>query len=136
MICLSNVRKSYRGDVDTVALQDVSMTVAAGEFLAVMGPSGCGKSTLLNIMGFLDVADEGEYLFGGEDVSRLSERKLTECRKNSVGFVFQNYQLVEDLSAAENVGLLLAYQDVPKRERKGMVEEALERVGLFERRNA
>src|SRR5690606_16053338 len=92
--------------------------------------------TLLNIMGFLDVADEGEYLFEGEDVSRLSERKLTECRKNSVGFVFQNYQLVEDLSAAENVGLLLAYQDVPKRERKGMVEEALERVGLFERRNA
>jgi len=136
MIRLSNIRKSYRGDVDTVALRDVSMSVATGEFLAVMGPSGCGKSTLLNIMGFLDGADEGQYLFEGEDVSSLSERRLTEYRKNSVGFVFQNYQLVEELSAAENVGLLLAYRDVPRRQRRVMVDEALERVGLFERRNA
>jgi putative ABC transport system ATP-binding protein len=136
MIRLSNIRKSYRGDVDTLALADVTMSVGRGEFLAVMGPSGCGKSTLLNILGFLDVADAGEYLFEGEDVSHLSERRLTEYRKTSVGFVFQNYQLVEDLSAAENVGLILAYQDVPRRQRKAMVEEALERVGLFERRNA
>jgi len=137
MIRLSGIGKIYRdGDVQTKALDNVSFEVASGEFVAIMGPSGCGKSSLLNILGLLDGPDEGQYFLDGRDVSGLSERELTKIRKAMVGFVFQNFQLVDELSAAENIGLLLAYHDIPKKQRIEMTDRALELVGLTDRRNA
>lgn len=137
MIRLSGVTKTYRdGDATTRALDDVSLDIGAGEFVAIMGPSGCGKSTLLNIMGLLDGPDSGTYTLDGREVSGLPERELTQLRKVMIGFVFQNFQLVEELSAAENIGLLLAYHDIPKKKRIEMTDRALELVGLTDRRNA
>jgi putative ABC transport system ATP-binding protein len=137
LIKLDGIVKAYRdGDVTTTALDGISLRIEPGEFVAVMGPSGCGKSTLLNILGLLDGPDSGSYFLEGREVSRLPERDLTGLRKSTVGFVFQNFQLVEELSAAENIGLLLAYHDIPKKKRLEMVERALELVGLSARRNA
>ena len=137
MIRLSGISKTYRdGDAQTKALDNVSFDVASGEFVAIMGPSGCGKSSLLNILGLLDGPDEGQYFLDGREVSGLSERELTKIRKAMVGFVFQNFQLVDELSAAENIGLLLAYHDIPKKRRIEMTDRALELVGLTGRRNA
>ncbi len=137
MIRLSGITKTYRdGDATTRALDDVSLDIGAGEFVAIMGPSGCGKSTLLNIMGLLDGLDSGTYTLDGREVSGLPERELTQLRKVMIGFVFQNFQLVEELSAAENIGLLLAYHDIPKKKRIEMTDRALELVGLTDRRNA
>src|SRR5689334_21670251 len=101
MLKLDHVGKAYRtSEIETRALRDVSMEVAAGEFLAIMGPSGCGKSTLLNILGLLDSPDTGSYEFFGEPVEKKSERQLTELRRTSVGFIFQSFNLVEDLNVA------------------------------------
>ena len=137
MIRLTDISKTYRGgDAETQALHNLSLNIADGEFAAVMGPSGCGKSTLLNILGLLDVADSGQYLLDGRDVSRLPEREMTTLRRDMIGFVFQNFQLVDDLSAADNIALLLAYRDIPRRQQKEMVDQALEIVGLSHRRNA
>jgi putative ABC transport system ATP-binding protein len=137
MIKLSGITKVYRdGDATTRALDNVSLKIDAGEFVAIMGPSGCGKSTFLNIMGLLDGPDSGSYFLDGREVSGLAERELTKLRKLMIGFVFQNFQLVEELSAAENIGLLLAYHDIPKKKRIEMTDRALELVGLTGRRNA
>ena len=137
MIRLTNISKTYRGgDAETQALDDLSLDIEEGEFAAVMGPSGCGKSTLLNIIGLLDVADSGQYVLEDRDVSRLSEREMTKLRRDTIGFVFQNFQLVDDLSAADNIAMLLAYRDIPRRQQKEMVDQALEIVGLAHRRNA
>jgi putative ABC transport system ATP-binding protein len=134
MIDLRSVSKIFRGvDVETHALNDVSMNVNAGEFVAVMGPSGCGKSTLLNIVGMIDTPTSGAYLFDGRDVSRKSEEELVELRRSHVGFIFQSFNLIDDLSVYENVELPLVYNDRPKRERKIRVREALELVGLADR---
>jgi putative ABC transport system ATP-binding protein len=134
MLKLQNISKTYRTtDVETRALQDVSFDVAAGEFLAIMGPSGCGKSTLLNILGLLDSPSSGVYSFLGEDVARASEQRLTELRRASVGFIFQSFNLIDDLSVQENVEVALLYRKVSSSERKKRVAEALERVGVAHR---
>lgn len=134
MIKLEHISKIYRAaDVETVALDDVSLEIRAGEFLAVMGPSGCGKSTLLNILGLIDSPTSGSYWFMGEDVARCSEEELTFRRRAGVGFVFQNFNLIDDLTVAENVEVGLIYRRVPGAERRKRVAEALERVGLAHR---
>lgn len=134
MLKLQNISKVYRTtDVETRALQDVSFEVASGEFLAIMGPSGCGKSTLLNILGLLDSPSSGVYEFLGEDVARASEQRLTELRRASVGFIFQSFNLIDDLSVQENVEVALLYRKVSSSDRKKRVAEALERVGVAHR---
>ncbi len=134
MLTLKNISKIYRTtDVETRALQDVSFEVTAGEFLAIMGPSGCGKSTLLNILGLLDSPTSGSYTFFGEDVARASEKRLTELRRASIGFIFQSFNLIDDLSVQENVEVALLYRKVGSSERKRRVAEALERVGVAHR---
>jgi putative ABC transport system ATP-binding protein len=134
MLRLENVRKVYRtAEVETHALGGVSLEVQAGEFVAIMGPSGCGKSTLLNILGLLDGPDEGHYWFFGEDVTRYSERQLTALRRGGVGFVFQSFNLVDDLNVQENVEVSLLYRGISGGERRQRVAGALERVGLAHR---
>jgi putative ABC transport system ATP-binding protein len=134
MLKLEHVSKIYRAtEVETAALDDLSIQVEAGEFLAVMGPSGCGKSTLLNILGLIDSPSSGAYWFKGEDVARCSEEELTVRRRAGVGFVFQNFNLIDDLTVAENVEVALLYLRVPATERRRRVATALERVDLAHR---
>jgi putative ABC transport system ATP-binding protein len=134
MLKLENVSKNYRTtEVETRALDSVSFEVGAGEFLAIMGPSGCGKSTLLNILGLLDSPTSGVYSFFGEDVARASEQYLTILRRGVVGFIFQSFNLIDDLNVAENVEVALIYRRVSAGERKRRVAEALERVGIAHR---
>jgi putative ABC transport system ATP-binding protein len=134
MLKLTDVRKIYRTDeVETHALGGVSLEVQAGEFVAIMGPSGCGKSTLLNILGLLDSPDSGQYWFFGADVARYSEKQLTQLRRGGVGFVFQSFNLVEDLNVRENVEVSLLYRGMTGSERRDRVAAALERVGLSHR---
>src|SRR6266404_4649799 len=134
MLKLDNVSKIYRtAEVETRALDGVSFDVGAGEFLAIMGPSGCGKSTLLNILGLLDSPTSGVYSFFGEDVARASEQYLTILRRGMVGFVFQSFNLIDDLNVAANVEVALIYRSVSAGERKRRVAEALERVGIAHR---
>ena len=134
MLKLANISKTYRTtEVETRALYNISLEVAAGEFLAIMGPSGCGKSTLLNILGLLDSPTGGVYAFFGEDVARASEQRLTQLRRASVGFIFQSFNLIDDLTVAENVDVALIYRKVSSSERKRRVAEALDRVGVAHR---
>ncbi len=134
MLTLQNVTRIYRAaDVETSALNDVSLRIEPGEFVAVTGPSGCGKSTLLNILGLLDVPSSGEYEFFGERVAGRSEDQLALLRRAGVAFVFQNFNLLPDLSVEANVGVPLQYRRVPASERRGRVAKALEQVGLAHR---
>ncbi len=134
MLRLENIKKIYRtAEVETRALDDVSLEIQGGEFVAIMGPSGCGKSTLLNILGLLDSPTSGSYRFFGEEVSNHSEKQLTALRRASIGFVFQSFNLIDDLSVQENVEVALLYRGVPRGERKRRVAEALERVGVSHR---
>lgn len=134
MLKLENIGKIYRTtEVETQALDGVSFEVGAGEFLAIMGPSGCGKSTLLNILGLLDSPTKGVYSFFGEDIARASEKHLTRLRRGAVGFVFQSFNLIDDLNIAENVEVALIYRGVSGSERKRRVADALERVGIAHR---
>jgi putative ABC transport system ATP-binding protein len=134
MLKLEHVTKVYRTtDVETAALDDLSLEVNAGEFLAVMGPSGCGKSTLLNILGLIDSPTAGSYWFRGEDIARCSEEELTLHRRAGVGFVFQSFNLIDDLNVFENVEVALLYLRVPSAERRRRVTAALERVDLAHR---
>ena len=136
MLKLEHITKVYRTtDVETAALDDVSLEVKAGEFLAIMGPSGCGKSTLLNILGLLDSPSAGSYWFRGEDIARCSEEALTLHRRAGVGFVFQSFNLIDDLTVFENVEVALLYLRVPGAERRKRVTAALERVDLAHRAN-
>jgi putative ABC transport system ATP-binding protein len=131
---LDEVSKVYRTtDVETRALDRVSMQIAPGEFVAIMGPSGCGKSTLLNILGLLDRPSSGRYDFFGEEVSGYPESRLTRLRRDRIGFVFQSFNLIDDLSVAQNVEVALIYRGVPAGERKRRVTAALERVGVGHR---
>jgi putative ABC transport system ATP-binding protein len=134
MLKLDHISKIYRAtEVETAALDDLSLEVKAGEFLAIMGPSGCGKSTLLNVLGLIDSPSSGAYWFKGEDVARCSEEELTVRRRAGVGFVFQNFNLIDDLNVAENVEVALLYLRVPNTERRQRVATALERVDLAHR---
>ena len=134
MLKLQNICKSYRTtEVETLALNEISLEIAPGEFVAIMGPSGCGKSTLLNVLGLLDSPTSGAYDFFGEEVARYSEAKLTALRRDRIGFVFQSFNLIDDLTVAENVEVALLYRKVGAGDRRRRVAAALERVGLGHR---
>lgn len=135
MIQLQNIKKVFRTEeIDTWALREVSLEVKEGEFVAIMGPSGCGKTTLLNIMGLLDTPTDGTYMLDGKDVSQLSERERTNIRKGTIGFVFQSFNLIDDLDVYENIELPLLYMGVPAKERKKRVTEILDRMAMSHRR--
>ncbi len=136
MIKITNLQKYYRTEeVETVALNNLNIHVKEGEFVAVMGPSGCGKSTLLNIIELLDGLDEGSYLFNEIEVAKFKERGRSDLRKHNIGFVFQSFNLIDELTVFENVELPLVYTNVPAAERKKRVEEVLEKVQIMHRRN-
>lgn len=134
MIRIENLTKIFRTEeIETVALNGVSLEVKDGEFVAIMGPSGCGKSTLLNILGLLDNPKEGEYWLGEEEVSRLKEKDRTQYRKGRIGFVFQSFNLIEELTVEENIELQLKYLGVSKAERKQRTLDILRKVNLSHR---
>ncbi len=136
MLKLTNLEKIYRTeDIETVALNKLSAEVKTGEFVAIMGPSGCGKSTLLNIIGLLDDADTGSFLFNNEEVISYNERKRADLRKRNIGFVFQSFNLIDELTVYENVELPLLYLGIDADERKKRVEAVLEKVQIMHRRN-
>ena len=136
MISITNLEKYYRTeDVETVALNKLSLEVKEGEFVAVMGPSGCGKSTLLNILGLLDDPDGGSFLFNGTEVVDFNERKRANLRKRNIGFVFQSFNLIDELTVFENVELPLIYLGMKTAERKQKVEEVLDKIKIMHRRN-
>ncbi len=133
-IILKQIQSIYgMGDVEAHALREFDLRISPGEFVAIMGPSGCGKSTLLNIIGMLDSPDSGHYFFDGKDLSSLSERQLSEVRKHKIGFIFQNFNLIDELSVEENIELALLYHDIPSPERKQRVVEVMDRVGIAHR---
>ena len=136
LIRLNEVGKVFRTDeVETRALSGISLTVDRGEFLSIAGPSGCGKTTLLSILGLLDSPTEGEYLLDGESVAALSARARANIRNRSIGFIFQTFNLIGDLTVFDNVELPLAYRETPRRERRQRVRNVLERVGMTDREN-
>ena len=136
MIKISALEKIYRTEeVETVALNKLSFDVKEGEFVAVMGPSGCGKSTLLNILGLLDDPDAGSFLFNGIEVAKFNERKRADLRKHNIGFVFQSFNLIDELTVFENVELPLIYTGVKTADRKTRVEEVLDKMQIMHRRN-
>ena len=135
MIQLNDLEKYYSTeDIKTIALNKLSFEVKKGEFIAVMGPSGCGKTTLLNILGLIDDADGGSYLFNGEEVIHYKERKRAQVRKHNIGFVFQSFNLIDELTVFENVELPLIYLGLSKLERKKKVHKVLEKMQIMHRR--
>lgn len=134
MIKINELRKVFRTEeVETIALNNISMEVKKGEFVAIMGPSGCGKSTLLNILGLLDNPTSGEYWLDGKEVGHLKEKERTKTRKGQIGFVFQSFNLIEEMTVYENVELPLTYLKVKSSERKKRVEEVLRRMNISHR---
>ncbi len=134
MIKLENIKKVFRTDeVETWALRDVNLEVKEGEFVAIMGPSGCGKSTLLNILGLLDTPTEGKFLLNGVDVSTMNENKRTDLRKGVIGFVFQSFNLIDELDVTENIELPLLYMNVSAKERRERVKAVIQRVNISHR---
>lgn len=134
MIRLQNVEKVYRTDaIETLALSNINLNIGRGEFLSIMGPSGCGKSTLLNIMGLLDVSTKGQVLIDNEDTSNLSDKAMASFRNKKIGFIFQSYHLINDLSVQDNVELPLLYRNSSAKQRKQLSAEALQKVGLSNR---
>ncbi|MDX1531803.1 MAG: ATP-binding cassette domain-containing protein, partial [Rhodothermales bacterium] len=135
LIKTEGLRKVYRTDeVETTALNNVTAEIKHGEFVAVMGPSGCGKSTLLNILGLLDKPSGGKFFFDGTDVTDFSERQRADLRRGTLGFVFQSFNLIDELTVWENVELPLLYLSISGKERKERTEAALDRVGMAHRR--
>jgi putative ABC transport system ATP-binding protein len=131
-----NLKKLYTTEeVETTALDDINIEIKKGEFVAIMGPSGCGKSTLLNIIGLLDNPDAGEYHFIDNEVAKFSERQRSQLRKGNIGFVFQSFNLIDELTVFENVELPLLYLKTPADERKRRVEEVLTRMGIMHRKD-
>jgi putative ABC transport system ATP-binding protein len=135
MIKTIDLVKTFRTEeVETTALNKVNISVEKGEFVAIMGPSGCGKSTLLNILGLLDTPSGGQYFFNGEEVARYKEKQRTNLRKGNIGFVFQSFNLIDELTVYENVELPLLYLKVSVTERRNKVNEALERMKITHRK--
>ena len=136
MISLRQLTKIFQTEeIETTAINNIDLQVDAGEFLAIMGPSGCGKSTLLNILGMLDGATSGEYQFDGKEVASANERERAKLRKGKIGFVFQSFNLIDELTVFENVELPLLYLKVSPEDRKKQVEYVLEKMNIFHRRN-
>jgi len=134
MIKLTNVSRSFiTHDIETTALNTITLSVKEGDFLAVMGPSGCGKSTLLSLLGMLDSPDSGDYIFNDNNISKFSERKLAKLRSSSIGFVFQSFNLIDSLTVFENVELPLQYLKISSSERKKKVDAILTQVGIDHR---
>lgn len=134
MIRIENLSKSFRTtEVETIALNSVNLEVADKEFVAIMGPSGCGKSTLLNIMGLLDNPSSGHYYLDGQEVGHLKEKDRTNVRKGNIGFVFQSFNLIDELNVFENVELPLTYLNIPADERKKKVTDILQRMNISHR---
>ena len=134
MIKLENLTKVYRTDeIESTALNQVSFEIEKGEFVSIMGPSGCGKSTLLNILGLLDKPESGSYKFLGEEVSHFNEKQRSGVRKKNIGFVFQNFNLIDELTVFENIELPLIYNKVSTADRKKRVNEIIEKIGISHR---
>ncbi|USD36532.1 ABC transporter ATP-binding protein [Ferrimonas sp. SCSIO 43195] len=134
MITLTGIHKAFRThDIETVALDALDLTVAPGDFVSIMGPSGCGKSTLLSIIGMLDHPDAGQYRFDGEQIEGFSERQLASLRSRSLGYIFQSFNLVDDLTVAQNVELPLLYNKVAKAERRQRVAAILDQLNIGHR---
>ena len=134
LIALEGIQRRFVSDaVETTALADINLTVAAGEFVAIMGPSGCGKSTLLNTLGTVDRPTAGKYLFDGRDLATEDEAQLAQFRARTLGFVFQSFNLIDELTIAENVELGLAYRKDKAGDRKARIEAAMDRVGISHR---
>ncbi|MDO9486812.1 MAG: ABC transporter ATP-binding protein [Sphingomonadaceae bacterium] len=134
MFQMRNLSKAYRTDeVETTALDSIDLDIADGEFVAIMGPSGCGKSTLLNIIGMLDSPTGGEYVFQGKNVAGLPEAELAKVRKSGIGFIFQSFNLIDELTVRENVELALLYHDMPASERRSRVDAVMDKVGIAHR---
>lgn len=134
MLQMRNLSRVYRTDtVETTALDSIDLDIVKGEFVAIMGPSGCGKSTLLNLIGMLDSPSSGSYIFNGQEVAGLSEGQLSQTRKENIGFIFQSFNLVDELSVRENVELALLYHNVSAAERRSRTNEVMDRVGIAHR---
>jgi putative ABC transport system ATP-binding protein len=134
MIEMTSIRKIYRtGSIETHALEDLTLKVETGEFLSVTGPSGSGKTTFLNVAGLLDTFDSGTYLLDGRDVSRLTDRQMSQIRNRTIGFIFQTFNLIPDLSVFDNVDVPLRYRGTGAKERRERIERALDAVGLSAR---
>ncbi len=134
MLKLHNMYKVYQSDeVETVALNGVNLEIAQGDFVAIMGPSGCGKSTLLNIVGLLDNPTDGDYWFFDENVAGYSESQRSAIRKKNIGFIFQSFNLIDELTVAENIELALLYHNMPAAERKQRVADVMDRMGIAHR---
>jgi putative ABC transport system ATP-binding protein len=134
MLSMRELSRVYRTDtVETTALDRIDLDIADGEFVAIMGPSGCGKSTLLNVIGMLDSPTSGSYEFADQEVAGLPEAKLADIRKRHIGFIFQSFNLIDELSVRENIELALLYHDIPASERKARVEAVMDKVGIAHR---
>jgi putative ABC transport system ATP-binding protein len=134
MLEMTHIKKIYRTEsIETHALEDLTLSVRAGEFVSVTGPSGSGKTTFLNVAGLLDTFDAGSYVLDGKDVSRLSDREMSQIRNRTIGFIFQSFNLIPDLNVFDNVDVPLRYRGLPAAERKKRIERSLELVGLSAR---
>jgi len=134
MLKLHGLARTYQTDeIETTALNGVNIEIDRGEFVAIMGPSGCGKSTLLSIIGMLDNPSSGQYLFDDEDISDYSEAQLAAIRKKNIGFIFQSFNLIDELSVEENIELALLYHNIPSAERKARVAKVMDKVGIAHR---
>jgi len=134
MLKLHNLTRVYQTeDVETLALNNVNIEIEQGEFVAIMGPSGCGKSTLLNTIGMLDTPTSGQYYFQDEEIATYSEAQLAEIRKKNIGFIFQNFNLIDELTVEENIELALLYHNISPAERKTRVEKVMDQVGIAHR---
>ncbi len=136
MVETFELTKTFEAEnIKTIALHKVNLKVEKGDFIAIMGPSGCGKTTLLNILGMIDNISEGKYLFFGQDITSLSEKEKASIRKRNIGFVFQNFNLIEELTVYENIELPLLYLGWKRKERKARVEEIIDKMGISHRKN-
>jgi putative ABC transport system ATP-binding protein len=134
MLSMRDLSRVYRTEaVETCALDGIELEIRAGEFVAIMGPSGCGKSTLLNVIGMLDSPTSGSYLFNGLEIAEKSESELADIRKQNIGFIFQSFNLVDELTVSENIELALLYHNVPAAVRRARVEDVMDKVGIAHR---